>query len=116
MLWVWRQALSTMAPRRRSLTKPRIRQKRGPDMLRNVWNDVRYAIRSIRRNPGFTAAAIVPIALGIGINTGIFSILNGLALRPLPAPDANELVSVYQQMRGGQHRMRARLPQHVLDA
>jgi predicted permease len=105
LLWVWRQALSTMPPRRRSLTAPRIiRQKRGPDMLQHLWTDVRYAMRSMRRNPGFTAAAIVPIALGIGINTGIFSILNGLALRPLAAPDATELVSVYQQIRGLQQR------------
>ena len=69
-------------------------------MLSNVWGDIRYAARTLRRNPGFTLAAVVPIALGIGINTGIFSILEGVALRPLPAPESAELVSIYQQLRG----------------
>ena len=47
-------------------------------------NDIRYALRTLIRNPGFAVAAIVPIALGIGINTGIFAVLNGMAWRPLP--------------------------------
>ena len=64
-------------------------------MLSNLWNDVRYALRTFRRHPGFTAAALLPIALGIGINTGIFSILDGLALRPLPAPEAEHAEKVH---------------------
>jgi putative ABC transport system permease protein len=104
MLWVWRQALSMLSRRRRPEMARSLEWKRGMEMLPHVWGDVRYALRTFRRNPGFTAAAIVPVALGIGINTGIFSILNGLALRPLPAPEANELVSVYQQFQGVPHR------------
>jgi putative ABC transport system permease protein len=50
------------------------------------------------------SAAIVPIALGIGINTGIFSILNSVAWRPLPVPDPDALVSIYQDFRGGPRR------------
>jgi predicted permease len=69
-------------------------------MLSNLWSDIRYAARMFRRNPGFAVAAVAPIALGIGINTGIFSILNGLAFRQLPAPDAAELVSIHQQFQG----------------
>ncbi|PYQ94869.1 MAG: hypothetical protein DMF97_17805 [Acidobacteria bacterium] len=68
-------------------------------MLSNLWSDVRYALRTFRRNPGF-AAAIAPIALGVGINTGIFSILDAVALQPVPGSNSNELVSVYQQFRG----------------
>src|SRR5713101_2488557 len=103
-LWVWRQALSVAAPGRHRLTATQKSQERWTGMFSNLWNDMRYAVRTFRRNPGFTAAAVVPIALGIGINTGIFSILDGLALRPLPAPEANELVSVYQQLRGVPNR------------
>ena len=73
-------------------------------MLSNVRNDIRYALRTLRRNPGFALAAIVPIALGIGINTGLFSILNSVAWRPLPVPDADALVSIHQDFRGGPRR------------
>ena len=69
-------------------------------MLSNVWIDTRYALRTFRRNPGFAAAAMVPIALGIGINTGIFAILSNVALRPLPTPDSTALVTVHQDFQG----------------
>ncbi len=65
-------------------------------MLSSLWNDIRYAVRSLCGSPGFAAAAIVTIALGIGINTGIFSLLNGFVFRDLPAPDAEELVGIAQ--------------------
>ena len=73
-------------------------------MVSSLWNDIRYGARGLRHNPGFTAMAVLAIALGIGVNTGIFSVLNGIALRPLPAADPNELVSVYQNFHGGQLR------------
>jgi putative ABC transport system permease protein len=65
-------------------------------MLRHLLNDVRYAARRLSASPSFTAAAVITIALGVGINTGLFSVLNGIALRDLPAPDAGELVSIHQ--------------------
>ncbi|HYT68211.1 MAG TPA: ABC transporter permease [Vicinamibacterales bacterium] len=95
-LWLCRQILSTL---RRNPPRATVDERR-PAMLSNLWSDVRYAARMFRRNPGFTVAAVAPIALGIGINTGIFSILNSLAFRRLPAPEAAELVSVHQQFRG----------------
>jgi predicted permease len=64
--------------------------------MRHLLSDLRYAARRLAASPGFTAAAVITIALGVGINTGIFSVFNGLALRDLPAPDADELVSVHQ--------------------
>ena len=73
-------------------------------MLSNLWRDVRYGLRTFRRNPGFALAAIAPIALGIGINTGVFSILNSVALRPLQTPASSELVSVYQRFQGVKER------------
>jgi predicted permease len=74
------------------------------EMASNLWQDIRYALRTLRRNPGFAVAAIAPIALGIGINTGIFSLLDAVALQPLPSPRASELVSVYQRFRGVRQR------------
>jgi predicted permease len=70
-------------------------------MLTKLWSDVRYAVRSLSRSPGFAVAAIVTIALGVGVNTGIFTILNGVLFRDLPAPDAHELVSIAQTVEGG---------------
>lgn len=70
-------------------------------MLAHTLGDLRYAARRLAAAPGFTAAAVVTIALGVGINTGLFSVLNGIALRYLPAPDADELVSIHQTWRTG---------------
>ena len=61
-----------------------------------LLQDVRYGARSLLRSPGLTIAAVLAIALGVGINAGIFSVLNGLALRLLPVPRAQELLSVNQ--------------------
>jgi small neutral amino acid transporter SnatA (MarC family) len=60
-------------------------------MLSSLSQDVRYVLRTLRRSPGFAAAAIAPIALGIGINTGVFSILNNVMYRPLPAPEPTDV-------------------------
>jgi predicted permease len=71
-------------------------------MLSSFWNDLRYAARTLSRSPGFAAAAIVTISLGIGVNAGIFTILNGVLFRDVPAPDAHELVSIQQTVANGQ--------------
>ncbi len=73
-------------------------------MLRSLFNDVRLAARSLARSPGFTLATIVTIALGVGVNTGIFSIVNGVLFRDIPAPDAHELVSMHQSIEGAPDR------------
>ena len=66
------------------------------------WQDARYGWRSLRKNAAFTAVAVVTLALGIGVNTGIFTILNGVLFRDLPSPNAHELVSIEQTVEGGQ--------------
>jgi putative ABC transport system permease protein len=59
--------------------------------LDSIWQDLRFGLRGLRRNPGFTAAVVLTLGLGIGANSAIFSVVNGLMLRPLPVRDADRL-------------------------
>lgn len=71
--------------------------------LDTLVHDVRYGFRQLGRNPVFTAVAILTLALGIGANTAIFSVVDGILFRPLPFPEPNELVNVWTDVseRGG---------------
>src|SRR4051812_32299514 len=64
-------------------------------MLTVVWQDVHYALRSLARRPTYAAATIVVLAIAIGANTTVFSVLNAFLLRPLPFPEGERLVMVY---------------------
>ena len=68
--------------------------------LEQIAQDLRYGARTLGKNPGFTMVAVLAVALGVGVNTGIFSALNGVALKLLPVPRAEQIVSVDQIFHG----------------
>jgi predicted permease len=103
-----RRGMSPVEARRRALlefggiaqTAEVYREARAVAWVGSLLQDVRYALRGFQRAPGFTAVAILSLALGIGVNTTLFSLMNMLVLRPLPVKDPGQLVTFSSQQKG----------------
>ncbi|HEY2824378.1 MAG TPA: ABC transporter permease [Gemmatimonadales bacterium] len=71
------------------------REARGLPLLEEIWADVRYALRGLRRNPTFAIACVLTLAVGIGVNSAVFSVADGVLFRTLPYPHPEQLVSAW---------------------
>ena len=93
-----RRLIATEAVSEASVTRKR---KDRASMVEALWRDVRLGARSLARSPGFTAVAVLTLALGIGANTAVFTVVSGVLLKQPPYPDAEELVVLWEQNESG---------------
>src|SRR6202041_1121004 len=80
--------------------KQAVRNHRAGARLELIWQDTRFGIRQLRRNPGFTVTVILTLALSIGANTAIFSVVNALMIRTLPYVDPERIGAVFERVGG----------------
>src|SRR5207237_5066421 len=84
--------------------KDRVRDVGWQSVAESSWRDVRLGFRILRRSPGFTAAALLTLALGIGATSAVFSVVRTVMLEPLPYRDPDRIVAVWETNRGGTGR------------
>ena len=89
--------LSTARAECIAITSRRERRMTRAQIIDAFVHDIRFAWRTLGRQKGWTAVAVITLALGIGANTAVFSVVNTLLLRPLPYPDANRIAIIYQE-------------------
>ena len=84
------------------VAKETVRAAGWESFVETCWQDLRFGLRMLRKNPGFTAVAVLTLALGIGANTAIFSVVYAALLKPLPCAKSEEVFNVFQQQAQGE--------------
>jgi predicted permease len=97
-LWYWRQTMTHMFSDPSSSPSMDNRSHPSRERLGSLLADIRFGLRQLRRTPGFTITALLTLAIGIGANVAIFSVLNALLLRPLPFQDPDRLMRTYLRL------------------
>ena len=96
--WYWRQTLTSLShnlvQRRRKRRRARATRPKGDGTMQNFGMDLKYSLRSIRKNWAFSSMIILTLSLGIGVNTLIYSVVDGVVLNPFPFPEPDRLVGV----------------------
>ena len=98
----------------RHIDEPLVRQRRRSELFASVLGDVRHALRDLRRRPAFALAACLTLGVCIALNTAVFSVVHSIVLAPLPYPDSDRLVTVFNSVpNAGYPRFSNNVPEYI---